>query len=106
VKIHVRALIVLCYGSPSSVLSRAKTFHNLVKFIQVFETNHGSLVTVKWLKANHVSLQKYLGGDRLESLRGLEPSLPLPRLYNGLPSIINRKDRRRIQRGDTKTIQF
>jgi len=70
------------------------------------EKHHGSLTTIKWLKANHVALQKFLGGDALKSLRGLEPDLPLPRLSNGLPAIIPVKDRRKIRRGDAKVIQF
>lgn len=106
VKLHLRAIILLSYGTPSSVPSRAKVLHNLILYISKIDKHHGSLVTVKWLKANHVALQKYLGGDCLESLRGLEPNIPLPRLYSGLPSCINKKDRRKIQRGHTKTIQF
>lgn len=106
VRLHIKALIVLCYGGLTSVPSRAKILHNLVVFIKKYESNHGTLTTVKWLKANHVALQKYLGDDRLQSLRGLEPNIPMPRLYNGLPSIINRRDRRRIIQGHTKTIQF
>lgn len=106
VKLHVKAIVLLSYGTPSSVSSRAKILHNLILHISKMDRNHGSLVTVKWLKANHVALQKYLGGDPLESLRGLEPGLPLPRLYSGLPSIINKRDRRRIINGHTKTIQF
>lgn len=106
VKLHVKAIVLLSYGTPSSVSSRAKILHNLILHVGKMDRNHGSLITVKWLKANHVALQKYLGGDPLESLRGLEPNLPLPRLYSGLPSIINRRDRRRIINGHTKTIQF
>jgi len=106
VKIHLKALIVLTNGKLSSVPSRAKILHNLVIHIKKMDAHHGSLITVKWLKANHVALQKYLGDDKLESLRGLEPNIPLPRLYNGLPSIINRKDRKAIQLGNTEIIQF
>lgn len=106
VRLHLKALIVLCYGRLSSVPSRAKILHNLIVYLLKLEKNHGSLVAVKWLKANHVALQKYLGGDKLPSLRDLEPDIPLPRLYNGLPAIINRRDRRRIQQGELKTIQF
>jgi len=106
VSLHLKALIVLTNGKLSSVPSRAKILHNLIVHINTMDRHHGSLTTVKWLKANHVALQKYLGDDKLESLRGLEPDLPLPRLYNGLPAIINRLDRKRIQQGHTETIQF
>nr|UPW42072.1 MAG: putative RNA dependent RNA polymerase [Yunnan mito-like virus 45] len=106
VKLHLKALIVLTNGKLSSVPSRAKILHNLIIHIEKMNKHHGALITVKWLKANHVALQKYLGDDKLESLRGLEPNIPLPRLYNGLPSIINRKDRNRIKQGNTEIIQF
>jgi hypothetical protein len=68
--------------------------------------HHGSSFTVKWLKACAVALQRYLGNDRVASLRDIEPGLPLPRVSRGIPSIIPSADRSRIRRGDSKTIQF
>jgi hypothetical protein len=68
--------------------------------------NHGSLFTVKWLKACYVALQKSLAGNNLSSLRDLEKDLPLPRLINGLPSIIGPRDRALIKRNHTSVIIF
>jgi hypothetical protein len=68
--------------------------------------HHGPSFTVKWLKACAVALQRYLGNDRVASLRDIEPGLPLPRVSRGIPSIIPAVDRSRIRRGDPKTVQF
>jgi len=58
------------------------------------------------LKANQVALQKYLGGDKVKSLRQIEPNLPLPRLINGFPAIINRSDRDMIRSGSKGLLRF
>lgn len=68
--------------------------------------NHGAVMTVKWLKAVSVSIQKELGQDRVSSLRIFEAELPLPRLTNGLPRIIPVSDRALIRRGDVRVIRF
>lgn len=53
-----------------------------------------------------MALQKALGDDVLQSLRDLEPNLPLPRLINGIPAIIKSRDRQLIRDGDKRTIIF
>jgi hypothetical protein len=68
--------------------------------------NHGPNFTIKWLKACTVALQKWLGEDKLNSLREIEPNLPLPRLINGCPAIINRSDRFHMKHGDARIIRF
>jgi hypothetical protein len=68
--------------------------------------NHGSTFTIKWLKACTVSLQKWLGDDKVGSLRDLEPNLPLPRVINGCPAIINRQDRSLMRSGNISIIRF
>lgn len=47
VKLHVKAIILLSYGTPSSVPSRAKILHNLILYISKMDKHHGSLITVK-----------------------------------------------------------
>lgn len=103
---YMRKVILLIYGGTSRITSRVKTLNNLYLFLVHMEKHHGSSVTVKWLKACHVSLQRALGGDYVKSLRDLEPELPLPRTYHGLPSVIPKTERAKIRRGDVKTIQF
>lgn len=53
-----------------------------------------------------MAFQKWLGGDKLKSLRVIEPNLPLPRLINGCPAIINRQDRLLMKRGDIRIMRF
>lgn len=47
-----------------------------------------------------MALQKWIGGDHLSSLRALEPRLPLPRLINGCPAYINKRDRQLMRDGN------
>ena len=70
------------------------------------KSHHGTELTVKWLKCSFVALQKALAGDKLTSLRLLEPTLPLPRLVNGFPAIIGSKDRAAIRAGTRSVIIF
>lgn len=68
--------------------------------------NHGATFTVKWLKSCTVALQKWLGKDYVRSLRELEPNLPLPRVINGCPAIINKADRSLMRQGNIRIIRF
>lgn len=68
--------------------------------------NHGADFTIKWLKCCYVALQKSLGKDNLESMRDLEPNLPLPRLINGIPAIISPVDRKLIREMDSRIIIY
>jgi len=94
------------YGKSSLISNRVQTLNNIVLYIHRLNRNHGSAFTIKWLKCCHVAFQRYLGRNPVLSLRDLEPGLPLPRVYRGIPSIIPKCDRGRIQRGDKPTIQF
>jgi hypothetical protein len=96
---NLEKLVCLSLGKASSVSSRVRSAYNFIDFILKMNKNHGSSYTVKWLKASHVALQKYVGGDKINSLRVIEPNVPLPRLINGCPAIINRQDRRLIREG-------
>lgn len=42
----------------------------------------------------------------MKSLRAIEPNLPLPRLINGFPAIINRQDRNNIRAGHSGLVRF
>jgi len=67
---------------------------------------HGSVFTVKYLKASHLAIQKFIAGTPLDSLRELEGDLPLPRLSSGLPRFIPIYDRRSIKQGNPFIIRF
>lgn len=103
---YMLKLILLCFGRPSLVQVRTKNVYSLITFLMKLSKHHGEPLTVKWLKANYVCLQRFLGDDKIPSLRSIDSSLPLPRLINGLPFIIPKGDRSRIRRGDSKTVQF
>jgi hypothetical protein len=85
---------------------RLRSFNNFVKLLFKTYNNHGSTYVVKWLKACSVCLQQQISGRKLRSLRAIEPDLPLPRLINGLPAIINRHDRFLINSGNYKIIKL
>lgn len=102
----VYKLILLCFGRPSLALARSKNLYSLISFLNKLNKHHGSSMSVKWLKACYVCLQRYLGDDTILSLRSIDPNLPLPRLINGLPFIIPKGDRIQIKRSNPKVIQF
>lgn len=99
-------VLYLSLNRISNLYGRARIGKNFLSFIFKMNRNHGAYYSVKWLKACAVALQKYLGNDKLSSLRELEPNLPLPRLINGCPSIINKGDRFLIRKGDKGVIRF
>jgi hypothetical protein len=68
--------------------------------------NHGSMYVVKWLKSSQLAIQKLIAGSAVESLRALEPDLPLRRLVNGLPSVIPSYDRKAIRNGSFSVIRW
>jgi hypothetical protein len=99
-------LIILANGSIKKATSRLRTYHKVAHMVVLITRHHGSAVAVKWLKACNLSLSKFLGGERLTSLRKLEPSTPLPRMATvGLPAIIGTRDRRSIASGSVRLIR-
>ncbi|UBZ25882.1 RNA-dependent RNA polymerase [Fusarium mangiferae mitovirus 3] len=90
----------------SRIRDRLVIANNFLQFVFKLKKNHGSTFTIKWLKACTVALQKWLGDDKVISLREIEPNLPLPRVINGCPSIINRRDRELMRRGNISIIRF
>jgi hypothetical protein len=96
----------LALGRTERLKDRIRITHNLFLHVKHMSKHHGEVYTVKWLKASSVALQKYLAGDPISSLRKLEPKLPLPRLINGCPAIINRRDRQLMRQGNTWIQRF
>lgn len=96
----------LSLGRVDRLMARIRITNNLLQFILKMNANHGTTYTIKWLKCCTVALQKYLGGDPLNSLRGLEPNIPLPRLINGCPSFINKADRHLMRSGNVWIQRF
>lgn len=96
----------LSLGRLERVSERIRVSNNFLQMVHRMYRNHGAAFTIKWLKASSVALQKYIGGDPIASLRELEPNLPLPRLINGCPAYINKRDRSLMRDGNTWVIRF
>jgi len=86
--------------------NRLKQLQNIGRYLLIMRKNHGVLVTVKYLKAAQLAVQKAIAKDRIKSLRDIDPSLPHPRLSSsGLPAIIPLGDRRAILSGSSSVIR-
>lgn len=86
--------------------NRLVQLHNFGKYVLHMNRHHGGPTTVAYLKACQLALQKKIAADRIESLRDLQPDLPLPRLsHSGLPRIIPVGDRRLISQGKVTVIR-
>jgi len=73
------------------------------RYLITLNKYHGPELVVRYLKAGQLAIQKAKAGQKLNSLRDLEPDVPLPRLAKcGLPAFIGLRDRRAIlaQTGD------
>jgi hypothetical protein len=68
---------------------------------------HGGKYTVAYLKFSQLAIQKAIAGNKLRSLKEVEPNLNLPRLStSGLPRYIPLSDRRAILNKSTSVIRF
>jgi hypothetical protein len=68
---------------------------------------HGGRYVVSYLKFGQLAIQKALAGQKLSSLRQVEPDLSLPRLASsGLPRYIPLQDRRAIIGKSESVIRF
>lgn len=99
-------ITILSTGKVKSLTSRMRILNNFTQSMFRYYRHHGSTFTVKLLKANSVALQRYLAGSPYRSLREIEPNLPLPRLYQGLPGMIPLMDRRDIAKGNIGLTRF
>lgn len=90
----------------TKVESRVRVFHNFFWSLVKISKNHGVSYTIKYMKASSVAIQRTIAKSPYRSLRELEPTLPFPRLYSGLPSLIGSSDRRLIRQGHNGIIRF
>jgi len=72
------------------------------KLMKILETQ-GALGLVLYLKVSYVSIQKYVGGQRLNTTQGLGS---LVRLQNGLPAWLPLHARKNIRSGHAPTIRL
>jgi hypothetical protein len=97
---------VLSLGKSKGLSSRVRIFNNFMQSVFRIYRNHGASFTIKWLKGNSVALQRFLARSPYHSLREIEPTLPLPRLINGLPGVIPQGDRRLTREDNIGIIRF
>ena len=101
-----KKVLILSTGKISGLRNRLVITQQFIDLLVRLKKNHGADFTIKWLKACYVALQKAQANDNLPSLRTLEPSLPMPRLINGLPAFIKSADRGLIKAGNPSVIRF
>jgi len=100
-------VILACASKPVKITKKLNFLITFCKFLFRMTKHHGASTTVKYLKASLLALQKAISKDRINSLRDIEPDLPLPRLTTSrLPRIIPLADRRKIMDGDSFTIRY
>lgn len=95
------------FGRQGKVSFRLRQIHNFFNYILRMNRKHGGKYTVSYLKFCQLAIQKAIAGNKLKSLREVEPSLSLPRLSSsGLPRYIPLSDRRAIMSGSISIIRF
>jgi hypothetical protein len=81
--------------------------YNFFQYLLVLRRRHGSEYVVKYLKLSQLAIQKCIAGEKISSMRELEPNLSFPRMANsGLPGAIPLSDRRAIMNKSTTIIRF
>jgi hypothetical protein len=103
--LHAWKLFSLALGKVQ-VSSKLRQFNKFLDIVLKTYRHHGSDYTITYLKNCHVCIQRKLSSNPMHSLRELSPSLPMPRLVNGLPKFIGSVDRAAIRAGDHKTIRY
>lgn len=99
--------VVLSLSSHKKAVARIRLYHNFTKYLSVMNRRHGGEFLVKYLKACHLAVSKYLAGEPFHSLREIEPELPLPRLSkSGLPRIIGTRDRKSLELNNPMVIRL
>lgn len=99
--------VILSLGNIKKATSRIRLYHKFATYLLVLNKRHGAEFVVKYLKACNLAVSKFLAGQPLNSLRELEPDLPLPRLSkSGLPAIIGTRDRRSLAANSHRVIRL
>jgi hypothetical protein len=95
------------FGRQGRTSFRSRQIHNFFNYLLRLNRRHGGKYVVSYLKFGQLAIQKALAGNKLSSLREVEPSLSLPRLTSsGLPRYIPLSERRAILSGSKSVIRF
>jgi hypothetical protein len=99
--------VVLSLSTHKKAAARIRLYYKFTSYLFVMNKRHGGEFLVKYLKASHLAVSKYLAGEPFHSLREIEPDLPLPRLSSsGLPCIIGTRDRKSLELKSPKIIRL
>jgi len=99
-KVYGWRLLASCFPQRVKFTNRLAQLNMIAGYLRQMVKHHGARATVLYLKACQLAVQKKIAKDRIQSLRDLDPTLPLPRLTRGgLPRIIPLADRRAIAQG-------
>jgi hypothetical protein len=91
---HSLRIIALSFNNLIGHKEKVALIKSFLESIHRVTREHGPGYTIKYLKACHVALQRVAGGLPLQSLRAIEPTLPLPRLdHQGFPPLIPKEIR-------------
>lgn len=95
------------FGRQGKVTFRLRQIHNFFNYLLRMNSKHGGKYVVNYLKFGQLATQKAIAGNKLKSLREVEPSYSFPRLSSsGLPRYIPLSDRRAILSGSISVIRF
>jgi hypothetical protein len=101
-----KAVILLraCFKRISPV--RFTIFKNFILHIYTIKRNNGIKHLIKYLKANHLAIQKFIAGTPVTSIKEITGPGVYPRMCSGLPKFIPRSDRALIRSKRTSVIRF
>jgi hypothetical protein len=95
------------FGRKGRTTFRSRQIHNFFNYLLRLNARHGGRYVVAYLKSGQLAIQKAIAGNKLSSLRELEPSLPLPRLtQSGFPRYIPLSERRAMKSKSQSVIRF
>lgn len=97
-------LITACFKRVSPV--RFQIFKIFCEHVMTMKRNHGNEHVVKYLKACHLAIQRYIAGKPVNSLKEIAGPGVYPSLRSGLPKFILKGDRALIRNQHTAVIRF
>lgn len=100
-------VIFACFPGHVKISGRLRVVKLFIGFVYRMYKNHGEVITVKYLKAAQLALQKAVAKDAIDSLSDLEPDLFHTKLTGfKMPRIIPSRDRKLINGGSTSILRF
>lgn len=105
VRNYALKILSVSFSRTTKLHNRYRSAMNFTRFIVKLDKNHGSKYTIAYLKSAQLAIQRSASSEPVKSLRDLDPSMPFPRLVNGLPPMIGSRDRALIWDGHPGVIR-